>query len=127
MGYDAHKMRMIDHSGRWQTEWLGERGITGDQILYDQTSRNTIDEARLALSTLRRNGWSSVIAITDPPHMRRLEHVYAFVFRGSGCKYTLASAPMKYWRAEKWWGNGHSLLFVLYELIKLPYYYMRYT
>jgi len=65
-----------------------------------------------------------VLVVSDPPHLRRLDHVWGKVFAGSGIQYRLIAAPMEKWDAARWWSNEASAQYVVIEYIKLGYYWL---
>ena len=61
---------------------------------FELLARNSYTEAVRLLALMRKEGWRTLIVVSDPPHMRRLSWMYADVFEGSGLDYVLvASRP----------------------------------
>lgn len=101
-------------------------GISKEKILLDSFARNTWAEAHLIRDLLEKNGWRSVLIVSDPPHFRRLQWVCRRVFDGSNIDYRLIASRPNWWNSKLWWKNKTSASFVIKEFIKLLYYYVRY-
>ena len=71
---------------------------------------------------MRKQGWKTVLAVSDPPHMRRLAWTWRRVFTGSGVSYRLVASSAQWWTAGDWWRDEHSGAFVITEYIKIAYY-----
>lgn len=110
----------------WRAAFLIERGVSRDAIHYDLVSRNTWEEAVNTRRLMEKNGWRTVLVVSDPPHMRRLSWVWGKVFDGSPMRYRLLPVPMPEWDAKRWWGNEYSARYMLLELIKIGYYRVAY-
>jgi hypothetical protein len=66
------------------------------------------------------------MVVSDPPHMRRLQWVWARVFKGSGIQVALIEGKPGWWNAERWWSNEASAKFVVSEYLKIAYYLIKY-
>ena len=97
----------------WRAVLLFDAGVAKNALLFDAVSANSRDEAVNTLNLMRRNGWRSVVVVTDPPHMRRLNWVWGKVFANSGLSYALVSSRPTWWHADDWWTNEKSAQFVL--------------
>ena len=109
----------------WRAAYLKSKGVPINAILFDNRSGNTWEEAENTLALMRMEGWNRVLVVSDPPHMRRMSWVWAKVFHDSGMEYRLIASPMPGWEADVWWRNEKSAQYVLTELIKLAYYFVR--
>ena len=89
---------------------------------FEIYSENSYEEAENVLELMRKQGWSSVLAVSDPPHMRRLAWTWERVFKGSGLRYVLVASAAQWWSPGAWWRDEHSGAFVITEYIKLAYY-----
>ena len=77
------------------------------------------------LELMRKQGWKTVLAVSDPPHMRRLAWTWHRVFKGSGLTFTLVASAAQWWSPGDWWRDEHSGAFVITEYIKIAYYVVR--
>jgi uncharacterized SAM-binding protein YcdF (DUF218 family) len=110
----------------WRAAFLAARGVPANAVLLDNQAGNSWEEATNTLALMRAQSWRSVLVVSDPPHMRRLSWVWGKVFEGSGLEFRLIAAPMPGWEAGAWWRDEKSAQFVLMELIKLAYYFVKY-
>jgi len=95
-------------------------------MLVDSASRNSREEAQSTLALMTRNGWSRVLVVSDPPHMRRLSWTWSRVFSGSGKTFRLVVSAPADWNASRWWADEKNAQGVLMETIKLGYYLIKY-
>ena len=109
----------------WRAEYLMGRGVPKAALRFEIYSENSYEEAENVLELMRRQGWSSVIAVSDPPHMRRLAWTWARIFKGSGLRYALVASAAQWWSPGDWWRDEHSGAFVITEYIKIAYYVVR--
>ena len=110
----------------WRAGYLTDNGIADAPLLYDASARNSWEEAVNTLSIMRKHGWHRAVVVSDPPHMRRLSWVWHKVFHDTGFEFQLVQANMPGWNASWWFLEKSSASFVLREMIKFPYYLIRY-
>jgi len=106
----------------WRAEFLEASGVPRSAMRFELQARNSYTEAVQLLALMRREGWRTLIVVSDPPHMRRLSWMYADVFDGSGLEYVLVASRPDWWKPDGWWRDEKSGQFVIQELIKLGYY-----
>lgn len=106
----------------WRAEFLEERGVPRTAIRFELEARNSFSEAIQLLALMRKEGWRTLIVVSDPPHMRRLAWTWARVFEGSGLSYVLVASEPEWWDAGRWWHAEKAGQFVITEYIKLAYY-----
>jgi uncharacterized SAM-binding protein YcdF (DUF218 family) len=94
-------------------------------LRFEGDSRNSYEEATNVLALMRKAGWRNVIAISDPPHMRRLAWTLERVFKDSGRQFILVASSAEWWSPGNWWRDEHSGSFVISEYIKLAYYMVK--
>lgn len=109
----------------WRAQFLYSQGVPKEAIILESAAGNSWEEAVNTLSLLKQNGWKSVMVVSDPPHMRRLDWAWGKVFRGSGKEYVLVSTAPPWWDAAHWWRDEQATPFVLMEYIKLAYYILK--
>lgn len=110
----------------WRVLFATSKGVPKDAILYDLNARNSWEEAVNTLALLKREGWNSVLIVSDPPHMRRLDYVWTKVFHGSGKEFILVQSNPYWWNPGTWWRTDQSAVFVISEYVKLIYYLFKY-
>ena len=108
----------------WRAEYLVARGVPRSALRFEIYSENSYEEADQRPRADAEAGLAApCIAVSDPPHMRRLAWTWNRVFKGSGLSYVLvASAARSGGRPADWWRDEHSGAFVITEYIKLAYY-----
>jgi uncharacterized SAM-binding protein YcdF (DUF218 family) len=109
----------------WRAEFLAARGVPRSALRFEIYSENSFEEAENVLELMRKQGWKTVLAVSDPPHMRRLAWTWHRVFKGSGLSYTLVASAAQWWSPGDWWRDEHSGAFVISEYIKIAYYVAR--
>ena len=106
----------------WRAEYLVARGVPKSAVRFEVYSENSYEEAENILELMKKQGWHTVIAVSDPPHMRRLAWTWHRVFKESGLSYALVSSGAQWWMPGAWWRDEHSGAFVITEYIKIAYY-----
>ncbi|HET8902252.1 MAG TPA: YdcF family protein, partial [Holophagaceae bacterium] len=51
--------------------WLMERGIPPEAVLVEDQSQHTLENLFLVRETLRAQGWTTLLLVSDPLHMAR--------------------------------------------------------
>jgi len=106
----------------WRAEWLVANGVPKSAIVFESDARNSYEEAVALLASMRGKGWRSVIAVSDPPQMRRLVWTWTRVFEGSGLDFRIVASSPPWWSPGRWWRDERSGAAVITEYIKLAYY-----
>jgi len=106
----------------WRAEYLVARGVPKSAVRFEVYSENSYEEAENILELMKKQGWRTVIAVSDPPHMRRLAWTWHRVFKESGLGYALVASSAQWWMPGQWWRDEHSGAFVITEYIKIAYY-----
>ena len=106
----------------WRAELLEAGGVPRSALRFEVAARNSYTEAVQLLVLMRKEGWRTLVVVSDPPHMRRLAWIYGDVFGGSGLEYVLVASQPDWWQPDGWWRHEKSGQFVIQELIKLGYY-----
>ena len=105
----------------WRAEYLVAHGVPKSALRFEVYSENSYEEAQNILELMKKQGWRTVIAVSDPPHMRRLAWTWHRVFKGSGLGYALVSSGAQWWLPDMWWVDERSGAFVITEYIKIAY------
>lgn len=106
----------------WRAEYLVAHGVPKSALRFEIYSENSYEEAENILELMKKQGWRTVIAVSDPPHMRRLAWTWHRVFKDSGLAYALVSSGAQWWMPDMWWVDERSGAFVITEYIKIAYY-----
>ncbi len=116
------------HGERGRQRALAEGLPEGAIAIDDSKVFSTYDEAQRLKAYLESlsSPVGSVIVVSDPYHMRRVEWTYHKVF-GSSTKIILAPVPFDRTQfKQKWWLHGESTRNIGEEYLKLGYYLLRY-
>jgi uncharacterized SAM-binding protein YcdF (DUF218 family) len=109
----------------WRVRYLAAQGVPQAAVLIDAGANNSWEEAVNTLTLMQARGWTTVLVVSDPPHIRRLTWTWERVFAGSGKEYRLIAAPMRDWNADSWWRDERAGIFVVNEYLKMAYYAAR--
>ncbi len=96
------------------------KNLQGVDIRFDSWPKSTWQEAQAVRAWMQAYGWKSVLVVSDPPHLLRVEYSFASNFFGTGLVYTLIASNPPWWSAWRWWQNPWSkhfgFLFSLYVI-----------
>ena len=109
----------------WRAEYLVARGVPKAAVKFEVYSENSYEEAQNVFDLMKKQGWHTVIAVSDPPHMRRLAWTWHRVFKDSALRYVLVSSGAQWWMPDMWWVDERSGAFVITEYIKIAYYFAK--
>lgn len=98
---------------------LGD-GVPPKNILIDEDSQNTYQNAVNVKKTLDEIGVKSIILVTSPYHQRRANITFRKVM-GDDIKVIGVSSVDDRWSKSQWWRRGFPLTITLSELYKLAY------
>ena len=116
----------ISTSADYRVKYLEDKGISRKKILLDSSAISTWQEAWVIRKAMLDNHWTSVLIVSDPPHMLRMSWVYRQVFFHSNLRYRLVASEPEWWKPWLWWANANSSSFVLTEIVKYIYYRVKY-
>ena len=97
-------------------------GITEDDILLEERSRTTFENAKYSVEIVRAQGFQSAIIVTSPTHTRRSSIIFAEFFEG--VDLTVCSVPYDLSIADKWWKDRGTTRDVTSEYLKLLWHYL---
>ncbi len=97
-------------------------GIKEDQILLEEKSRTTFENAKYSIEIIRAQGFQSAIIVTSPTHTRRVSIIFSQFFKG--IDLTICSVPYDLSIAYKWWKDRNTADEVITEYLKLIWYYL---
>jgi len=92
--------------------WLSAQGIGLDALLVEDRSQHTLENLFWVRELARREGWGSMLLVSDPLHLARAQDMA----RGLGLRTALAPAHAAPPRpgAIRWWGRALSEAFLLH-------------
>ncbi|MBI5075045.1 MAG: YdcF family protein [Nitrospirae bacterium] len=122
----ARKDRIIMAGGPlvWKYTWAElmkaqaeSLGIPGKNILLEDQSRSTEEDALYTKEILRKNGFKSIILVTSPYHSRRAALIFKRVLGGE-FKIINAPAAESWFSTNDWWKRRRDRSAVLNEFSK---------
>jgi len=108
-------------------DYLRGAGVAAEAILADGKAKNTWEEIVWIMNMAQRNGWKTLLIVSDPPHLRRLAWVCRKVLENHGIAYRLVPTRPDWWQPYAGWANPSAARFVAFECLKLTYYSVRYA
>jgi len=111
-GGGSHKMK----------EQALDLGIKEDNILLEDKSGTTFENAKYSVEIVRAQGFQSAIIVTSPTHTRRSSIIFAEFFEG--VDLTVCSVPYDLSIADQWWKDRSTTRDVVSEYLKLLWHYL---
>lgn len=99
-----------------------KQGIPAEALLFDGYSINTHQEALNLKVLLTAYHWHSVLVVSDPPHLRRIDLCLQPNFKKAGLSYRLIPSSVPTWQTDRWWQVERWRQFCLSEMVKLIFY-----
>jgi uncharacterized SAM-binding protein YcdF (DUF218 family) len=95
-----------------------ERGVPENDILLDEDSLNTQENARFVIKLAQERDIDSLILVTSPYHQRR---AYSYFERVAAGDITILnySARDEEWRRSQWWATPRGWYLTVSESVKL--------
>ena len=124
-GMEGGHAETRSHYLNWRASFLVEQGVPANMLIFDEISASSWEEVVNTLRLMQSRNLKRVLVVSDPPHLRRLDWVWAKVFAGSGKEFRLVASNMDGWDPAHWWRNEASGKFVIEEYIKLGYYWVK--
>ena len=107
--------------------FLLNQGIATKTLIFDEQATSTHQEVINIAALLRANHWVSVLIVSDPPHMLRLDYALRPVFKKAGLHSQLIKSDAPTWHADRWWQDERWAQFCAMEVVKLIYYALAYN
>ena len=87
---------------------------------------NTHQESINIAALMTTQHWRSVLVVSDPPHIQRINYCLEALFKHNGLSYRLIASDIPSWHTGRWWQEPRWLFFCVSEVIKLVYYVLVY-
>jgi uncharacterized SAM-binding protein YcdF (DUF218 family) len=97
-----------------------EKGIPAKDVLLEEKSVNTAENAAAVTKLLQQRHARQVILVTSPYHQRRASLLFKQAV-GDDIKIINHSTTDERWRRSAWWKNPYSLSLTISELQKVFY------
>ncbi len=99
---------------------LTQMGVPISNILITRdVVGSTMDEANSVLVIMQKQGFQSMIIVTDPYHSRRTKLVFERVFQDSGITVRIQSVKDHWFTGAGWWFHPDGWKYMVTEYAKL--------
>ncbi len=85
-------------------------------VHFENDASSTVDEARLVLPVIRKQGYRRILLVTSNYHTRRASGIYGT--QAPELTFITVAAPDKSFSANGWWHNREGRKTFLYEWLK---------
>ena len=102
------------------------QGIPDEVLMFDGLAINTHQESINIAALMTAQHWHSVLVVSDPPHIQRINYCLEALFNNKGLSYRLIPSDIPSWHTGRWWQEPRWLFFCVSEVIKLVYYALVY-
>lgn len=93
------------------------KGVPAGDILIEENSKTTVENADFTAKIIRDNGFKSIILVTSPYHQRRAYTQFRFAL-GKDFIILNHSAVDNTWAKKSWWENANARFLTLGEIMK---------
>ncbi len=123
-GVDDFDKTMKIYELDWRAHYLTQKGIKRQNIIFNTSAKNTLEEIFFIKHYLLHHHLHSVIFVTDPPHSRRISYFASHIadYADANLSYNIVATDNPWWHKERYYTNPEAVIFVLNEGIKLTYY-----
>ena len=99
---------------------LTQLGVPISNILITRdVVGSTLDEANSVLAIMQKQGFQSMIIVTDPYHSRRTKLVFGRIFQDSGITVRIQSVKDHWFTGAGWWMHPEGWKYLITEYAKL--------
>lgn len=93
------------------------KGIPAKDILIEENSKTTSENAGMTTEVINSNGIKSIILVTSPYHQRRAYNEFR---KSLGKEFAIInhSAKDEAWRKKNWWENANARFLTFGEMMK---------
>ena len=99
-----------------------ESGITLKDVILEDKSTTTYENAKFSRSIMLQNNFTSAIVVSSPYHMRRASWLFGDVFKNDNITLLYSPVDNSWFKPEKWWTNKMEMHVVVEEYSKFIYY-----
>ena len=97
-------------------------GVPKDNILLEEESLSTYENAKYTLEIMRTKKFKSAILVTSPHHTKRASMIFGRFF--VGIDLATCSVPYDSGDFSKWWMDSRRAKDVVSEYLKLGWYHL---
>jgi uncharacterized SAM-binding protein YcdF (DUF218 family) len=109
-------------------KYLKENHLNTDNIIHEETVKNTIEEIHYIKEYIIENKYTSAIIVSDPPHTKRISYLLNKIHKSNdeNLNFTIVKSDVKWWDKKNYYKNKKAQMFALSESFKLIYSYFIY-
>jgi uncharacterized SAM-binding protein YcdF (DUF218 family) len=109
-------------------KYLKENHLNTDNIIHEETVKNTIEEIHYIKEYMIKKQYISAIIVSDPPHTKRIRYLLNKIHKSNddNLSFTLVKSDVLWWNKEIYYKNKKAQMFALSEYFKLIYSYFIY-
>jgi uncharacterized SAM-binding protein YcdF (DUF218 family) len=96
-----------------------QSGVRADEIIVDDHSTSTAENALGAARVMKAHGLRSAILVTSPYHTRRAGMMFHRVFLREGLTLRVHAVERSFFRVDGWWTRRADRFLVVGEYLKL--------
>jgi uncharacterized SAM-binding protein YcdF (DUF218 family) len=97
-------------------------GVPKEDILVEEKSLTTYENAKYSLDIIKANDFESVIVVASPYHTRRSSLIFSRLFEG--IEFTVCSFSNESYSTSEWWQDRYRTRFILSEYLKIVWFYL---
>ena len=101
---------------------LRDANVPDEAIIVRNRSTSTYGELKLVRDMMREKGWTRVILVSSPTHLRRIRLTWDHLTEERGPEAILRATPYSDFNPDAWWRNERDLISVQNEYVKILYY-----
>ena len=126
-GVDDFDTSMKVYELDWRADYLSKKGVKEEDIIFNTTVQNTLEEIFFIKKYLLEHHLHSVIFITDAPHSRRISYFASNIahYEDANLSYSVVATDNAWWKRDTYYTNPEAVIFVVNESIKLTYYFVQ--
>lgn len=114
-------------AGEWMKLQAVNLGVPAKNVLVENQSRSTYENAKFILKKVRKIGARSIILVTSPTHSRRAKRVFHNMFSGYGVKILSHPVPLEKseFKLSRWWTRHEDTQPVVWEYVAMVGYLLK--
>lgn len=96
------------------------RNLNINYIHYNKT-KSTKEELEYVRDYMKLSNFTSVLIVSDPPHLRRIRMLSEKILQRNGIKYCITGGEPRWWNRDNYYSNPRAIIYTVREMVKIPY------
>ena len=109
----------------WMKKQAIESGVPERDILVQDRSRSTVEDAEFSLPIVKENKIRSLILVTSPAHTRRAKKVFNNLYSTDKIKVVVWPAQNSEFNPKDWWTRYEDRGLVVWEIVSSIFYLLK--